>query len=273
MSSDSRSSLPSYLKRATKAVLTTLVLVAALGTLAELAQIQTDKDFSLTDLYRDIAGAALYLCARILWQWTISKRRAPAVHFSARLVSIALGALLFVPLGYWLSVTAQITANYPSILDFDGRWDSYLFRPVNSDVSLIVADQPGDDFDGTIAELLLLNRDWSGLKINPMVSDWSSFQFLTMRAAIVGAYESKVLVYLSDGGHPGYSTQHRIGAYDVGQQPIDLRFPLRDMGEVPGRPNLDPSNIMVVYIIGRTKPDSTGMSEGTRLFLDNIRLE
>ncbi len=257
--------------RATKAALTTLVLVTALGALAELAQKVGGKGMDLTDLYLDIAGATLYLCARIVWQWTNAEKRSPVVHFSARLVSMVLGVLLFVPLGYWLSVNAGIAAKFPTILDFDGRWDAYLYLPINSEVSLVKTVATSGDYDGSFAEILLLRRSWSGLKIEPVVSDWSSFQFLTMRAAIVGGSESKVVVHLSDGSHPGYRTQHRIGDRSVGQQPTVVRFPLRGVVDIPGRPNLNPSNITDIYIIGRTKRKDK--SEETRLFLDDIRLE
>ena len=259
--------------RATKAALTTLVLVTALGALAELAQKLGGKGIDLTDLYRDIAGATLYLCARIVWQWTNAERRSPVVHFSARLVSMVLGVLLFVPLGYWLSVNARIAAEFPTILDFDGRWDAYLYLPIDSEVSLVKTDATSGDYDGTFAELLLLRRSWSGLKIEPVVSDWSSFQFLTMRAAIVGGYESKVVVHISDGEHPGYRIQHLVGARSVGQQPTVIRFPLRGVVDIPGRPDLDPSNIRDVYIIGKTRRKGKDKSGETRLFLDDIRLE
>lgn len=259
--------------RVTTAALTTLVLVAALGALAEIAQNLGGKSMDLTDLYLDIAGATLYLCARIVWQWTNAERRSPVAHFSARLVSMVLGILIFLPLGYWLSVDARIAANFPTILDFDGRWDAYLYLPIDSEVSLVKTDATSGDYDGTFAEILLLRRSWSGLKIEPVVSDWSSFQFLTMRAAIVGGYGSKVIVHISDGVHPGYRTQHRVGDRSVGQQPTTLRFPLRGVVDIPGRPDLDLSNIRDIYIIGKTKRRGEDKSEETRLILDDIRLE
>jgi len=259
--------------RTTKAALTTLVFITALGALAELAQKVGGKGMDLTDLYLDIAGATLYLCARIVWQWTNAERRSPVVHFLARLVSMVLGVLVFVPLGYWLSVNARIAAEFPTILDFDGHWDAYLYQPINSKVSLVKTDATSGDYDGTFAEIFLLRRSWSGLKIDPVVSDWSSFQFLTMRAAIVGGSESKVVVHISDGSHPGYRTQHRVGENRVGRQPTILRFPLRGVVDIPGRPDLDPSKITGIYIIGRTKRKGKDKSEETRLFLDDIRLE
>jgi hypothetical protein len=182
-------------------------------------------------------------------------------------------ARLFVPLTYWLLTIAQVTERYPTILDFEDRRDSYLYLPIDSEVRFVNADPARGEFDTAFAEILLLDHDWSGIKINPLVSDWSSFQYLTMRAAIVGAYESRVIVFLSDGTHPGYPTEHRIGARNIGPEPEVIRFPLRDAVDVPGRPRLDLSDILTMSIIGRTKSHSTGENRGTRLLLDDIRLE
>ncbi len=258
---------------AVKAALITLVLVATLGALAEFTQKFGGKEIDLQDLYRDIAGAMIYLCARTMWIWTNTKRRSPAVHFFARLASIVLGILLIVPLGYWISVNAKIAAQIPTILDFDGRWDSYLYEPIDAEVSLVESDLDADEYSGSSAELLLLRRSWSGLRIAPVVSDWSSYEFLTMRAAIVGGYDSKVVVHISDGEHPGYRIQHLVGARDVGTQSSLIRFPLRGVVDIAGRPDLDPANITAVYIIGKSKRKGKDKSGETRMFLDDIRLE
>jgi len=259
--------------RATRAALVTLLIVAALGVLAEFVQNLGGKEFDLEDLYRDIAGAAVFLCARLVWKWTNAKERAPAARFPARLVSIVLGALLFVPLGYWLSVNVRIAANFPTILDFDGRWDTYLYEPINSEIRLVTGNAASSEFAGGVAEVLLLHRRWSGLTIEPVVSDWSSYQYLTMRAAIDGEYEGEITVELSDGGHPGYRVQHYIGAHSTGPEPAVIRFPLSGVVEIAGRPDLDTSNIMDVYIIAKTRRKSETKNGATRLIIDDIRLE
>jgi len=259
--------------RATFAALTTLALVTTLGVLAEFAQTRVGKPFGLEDLARDIAGATLYLCARLVWQWASSRAGSPVVRFSARTVSVALGAMLFVPLTYWLYGTAQVVSRYPTVLDFDSRWDTHLYQAVASEVSFVSEETPVGQFNGTFSEIRLLHHDWSGLKINPIVSDWSSYEYLTMRAAIVGAYDSRVVVSLSDGTHSGYATEHRIGAQRIGPEPVLIRFPLRDAVDIPGRPDLDLSYIKSINIIGRTKSHNKIEGGEPRLFLDDIRLE
>jgi hypothetical protein len=259
--------------RTTKAALTTLALVAVLGTLAELAQKLGGKEIDLLDLSRDIAGATLYLCARIVWKSGNTTGRTTVVRYSTRVLSAVLGVLIFVPLGFWLVVNARIAAQFPTILDFDGRWDNYLYEAIESEVSIAQADSADGKISSSTAEIQLLRRSWSGLKIEPVVSDWSSYQFLTMRAAIDGGYDSRVIVHISDGEHPGYRIQHLVGGRSVGPEPTTIRFPLRGVVDIPGRPDLDPTNIRDVYIIGKTRRKGKDKSGITRLFLDDIRLE
>jgi hypothetical protein len=256
-----------------RAALTTLSIVAVLGALAEFVQSLDGKGFDLGDLYRDIAGAVLYIVARVLWNWTKVEGRSSLIRFSARTVSMALGILLFVPLSYWSYAKAGIAAKFPTIIDFDGRWDSYTYKPVNSEVTLVTGGSSAEKNTGAFAEIVLLHRGWSGLSIKPVVSDWSSFQFLTMRAAVIGVQESTITVDISDVEHPGYRIQHHVGASSAGPEPTVIRFPLHAVSEIPGRPELDLSNVTAVYIIAKTGRKGKNNSGEIRMILDDIRLE
>ncbi len=256
-----------------RAVVTTLLLVASLGALAEFVQSLDGKGYDLADLYRDVAGAATYLCARIVWNWTTAKERSSVARFSARMVSIVLGMLLFLPLSYWLSVKQGIAAKFPTIMDFEGRWDAYTYLPVNAEVRLVSTTSTGNEFTGSFVDVLLLHRRWSGLVIKPVVSDWSSYQFLTMRVAITGGHEHTISVELSDVEHPGYRIQHFVGVQSVGPDSTVIRFPLRAGNEIAGRPDLDLLNATAIYIIAKTRHTSTNKQEEIRLNLDDIRLE
>ncbi len=79
--------------RPLSAVVTTLLLVASLGALAEFVQSLDGKGYDLADLTRDVAGAATYLCARLVWNWTNAEARSSVARFSARLLSIVLGCV------------------------------------------------------------------------------------------------------------------------------------------------------------------------------------
>ncbi len=74
-------------------------------------------------------------------------------------------------------------------------------------------------------------------------------------------------VRLSDGAHPGYRLQHLIGGDPADPNFRLARFPLRDAMEVSGRPDLDPSNILGIYVIGKNR------GPGAVMYLDDFRLE
>lgn len=259
--------------RPLSAVVTTLLLVASLGALAEFVQSLDGKGYDLADLTRDVAGAATYLCARLVWNWTNAEARSSVARFSARLLSIVLGVLLFFPLSYWLSVNAGIAAKFPTIMDFEGRWDAYTYSPVNAQVRLVNTTSTASEFTGSSVDILLLHRRWSGLNIKPVVSDWSSYQFLTMRIAITGGHDNTISVELSDVEHPGYRIQHFVGVQSVGPDSSVIRFPLRAGREIDGRPDLDLSDVRAIYIIAKTRHTSTNKQEEIRMYLDDIRLE
>ena len=252
---------------------TTLLLVAVLGGLAELVQSLDGKGYDFGDLVRDIMGAAIYLCARGAWISANSKERSSAFRFSTRLVSIVLGVLLFAPLSYWLSINASIAAKFPTVLDFEGRWDHYIYQPVNAELSLVARQSSGSESRGSFMEILLLHRRWSGLTIKPVVSNWSSYQFISMRVAIVGGVESKISAEISDGEHPGYRAQHHVGEQNVGPEWTVIRFPLAEVGSISGRPGLDPSNVTAVNIIARTRYEGKDKSGNIQMYLDDIWLE
>jgi VanZ family protein len=259
--------------RRTIAALLTLLLITALGALAEFAQSFDGKGFDLADLLRDVVGATIYVCARIVWIWSNADGRSSVVRVSARLASIVLIALLLAPLSYWLSVNARIAAKFPIIMDFEGRWDSYTYQPVNSNLQLVSTESAAEENAGSSMEILLLHRGWSGINVKPVVSDWSSYQFITMRAAIIGGEDSTITVDISDVDHPGFRVQHYVGERSVGPEPTVLRFPLHSVDEIPGRPHLDPANVSAVYIIAKTRRKGKGNGGEVIMILDDIRLE
>lgn len=259
--------------RRTIAALMTLLLITALGALAEFAQSFDGKGFDLADLLRDVVGATIYICARIAWLWSNADGRSSVVRVSARLASIVLISLLLVPFSYWLSVNARIAAKFPTIMDFEGPWDSYTYQPVNSNLQLVNTKSTAEKNAGSSLEILLLHRGWSGVNVKPVVSDWSSYQFITMRAAIIGGEDSTITVDISDVDHPGFRVQHYVGERSVGPEPTVLRFPLHSVDEIPGRPHLDPANVSAVYIIAKTRRKGKGNGGEIRMIVDDIRLE
>jgi hypothetical protein len=85
--------------------------------------------------------------------------------------------------------------------------------------------------------------------------------------AMFGAPDTVVNVELTDTGHPGYRSLHLIGGASVGPDLRDYRFPLKGVRDVPGRPDLDLTNIDLIDVIG----DSTG--DTATMLIEEIRLE
>ncbi len=120
---------------------------------------------------------------------------------------------------------------------------------------------------GTGAEIELLLRGWSGLLIDTVDPDWSAYRFLVIRMAMTAAPNTRVSIFLSDGEHPGYRLQHLIGGDPVGPEFSDYRFPLKDVKAIPGRPDLDLTNIDLIYVIGKSARTTSTM------LIEEIRLE
>jgi hypothetical protein len=100
-----------------------------------------------------------------------------------------------------------------------------------------------------------------------VAKDWSDYDTLFVRVAMSGAPEPRITVELSDGPHPGFRIQHLVGGDPVSDRFSDVRFPIRGVRDVPGRPDLDRGRIEKIWILGKHKGTSA------TLRLDKIWLE
>ena len=243
-----------------KTAASTLLIVVTLGVVAEFAQRLGGKIADYNDVYRDVLGVVVFLVARLIW---------PGKNGGAlrKVLAAGIGLLVFVPLAHTLVTRHQLATQIPLIADFEGGKEFLYVLPVNADLEVTPVDnEPG--FSGRVAKLHLARQNWSGVQIEPVVGDWSSYQYIAMTAQIVnGAERSQVDVHLNDGPHETVRSQHLIGGHAVGGTPVHFRLPLRDARTVDGRPPLDTGNIQRIYIIGKAR------TEGGILLLDNIRLE
>lgn len=255
--------------RTLAAALSTLLLVALLGLAAEFVQKLSGKGFDYFDWGRDLAGAALYLGARICWQWSGAQGRSLLGRSLLRLAAAGCGVLILVPLVYWLTMSLNAASRFPTILDFDGAGEMFTYQTIDANMELRRNESdPANQF----ALIVLSGGTWSGLKIDTVVADWSQYDYLTMRVSIsAGADSGTISVHLSDVEHPGYRTQHSLGRQRVAAESSTLRFALRGAVDVPGRPDLEPGNIRQIYIIGYGRRDQS--STEIVLQLDDIKLE
>ena len=197
----------------------------------------------------------------------ICRRCAQTAKKTLRVVSILIGSLIFVPLVYWSGVYGSYARQFPVILNFEVYSDRLLLDPVNSNVSIIDAGGIGGDFSGSIVEIELLRTGWTGVRILPVIGDWSDYQTLSFQIAMVGGTQPRFGVRLSYGLHPGFRPHHYMGGDSAGPQPKRVRISLQGAAEVPGRPDLEISNIIELHIVGRD------LQTGTVMYLDEFRLE
>ena len=240
-----------------------LLIIALLGVVSEFVQ----SGFGSVDLYdvsRDLAGASIFLVAMLLWSWSARVRRGALI---IRCLSAVVALAVFAPLVYWSMIFAGYARQFPVILDFDGRADQMIFKPIDAGVTFVDAPVAGDGFTGQALQVELLHDGWSGIRLGLPIIDWSDYRFLTFRISMRGDTPRDVEVRLHDGVHPGFSTLHLIGSDRIGAIPEAVRFALRDLAVIPGRPDVDPSRVYEIYIIGTDNPP------GTTMYLDDIRLE
>lgn len=238
--------------------LSAFAVAVLLGALSESIQRYVNQPFNFADVLRDAAGAAIYLLARLIWHWSGSKTNSPVLRNMLRGSSALIVALLIVPLIYWSSVIAQYVRRLPVIVDFTAIHDVSTIKPINARIQ--VAD------NGT-ASVEMFDPGWSGILVDAVAGDWSGYRYLVVYAGISGARGGKISVHLSDGPHAGVRTQHSIGSLPAADEIAELRFELRDVAVLPGRPELNIARIELLYLIGQFR------GEGAILTVDQIRLE
>jgi hypothetical protein len=224
-------------------VLSALVVAIAIGVFSEYAQTHTGQAFDEYDILRDAAGAAVYLTARSSWAWSSQPARIQLSRVTGRIAALFIGALVLMPLLYWSAVKMSYRDRLPIVLDFAEAMDSQLVAPINSHILSVS--------ESGIAEIFLERPRWSGVLVSVAASDWSGYQSLVVRLSMHGAPETRFSVELSDGAHVGYRMQHLIGGDPVSDTFREVRFPLRGIRDVPGRPDLNVSNIEKIWVLGK----------------------
>lgn len=238
-----------------------MTFTLVLGLFAEVAQQIDGNRFDGLDIARDAAGAGIYILARLIWSQSVDQALTQRRQALIRTIAILTGSLVFVPWLLLLALQKSYEQRMPVILDFSLTQDIRMLNPVKSNISI---EQIGSR---SVAKIELLRLGWSGVLIDTVDPDWSAYQFLVIRMAMFGAPGTVVNVELTDTGHPGYRSLHLLGEGPVGPELRDYRFPLKDVRDVPGRPDLDLTNIHLLDVIG----DSDGVT--ATMLIEEIHLE
>jgi len=238
-----------------------LVFVIVLGFLAEIVQWHARSEFNGLDIARDAAGAGVYVLARLIWSRSENRESGKGRGMIVRIVAVIVGSLVLTPLYLSIATLNSYQQRMPVIVDFSWPQDVRMLKAIESNISI------GPAVTGAVAEIELLRRGWSGVLIDTVDPDWSAYRHLVIRMAMTAAPKARVSIELSDGEHPGYRSQHLIGGDPGGPDFADYRFPLRGVKDVPGRPDLDLTNIDLIYVIGKSAGETSSM------FIEEIRLE
>lgn len=239
--------------------LTAFVAAVVSGVIAEVAQSFTHQTFNVYDILRDAGGAAVYLVARLTWAWSSLPTRNQPGRISGRVAAVFVGALVTVPLLYWSAVLMSYRDRLPVVVDFAEAMDSRLATAVNSSIAFNAATG--------LAVVQLERSSWSGILVDVAASDWSGYQHLVVHLSMQDAPETRITVELSDGAHEGFRIQHLIGGDPVGADMMEVRFPLRGVRDVPGRPGLDLSKIRKVWVLGKHK-GTTAVMRFNKIWLE-----
>ena len=251
----------------TVAIIATLAIIAMVGGLAELAQLSQGKQVDLSDLGRDITGAAICLGSRILWRRSYTPRNSRFGTGLYRVGSALLALLIFAPLLYWLTVIGASRSTFPVIVSFDHWWDTHLYSPINSEITMSATSAMSPVGAGTMAVIRLSGSGRSGLAITPVISNWSDYEYLTIEAAIVKGSDTSVTVRFFDKQGINRPNVRHVARITVDSEPKVFRLQLHDFDVKSKRRPLDLSDVQQIVIYARDR------RVGTVMLLDEIRLE
>ncbi len=246
----------------------------AAGALTEVLQfVQPNREPSLEDLLRDVAGAGAFLLAAATLRWFgggggawISSRggRRAAWTGATALVLIA-GAHL----GYTLAVLAARDAAMPVLVRLDGSWwERSLVRVVNATLTP-GANPPrlpaGDS--GTFARLELNPATYPGITVNEPYPDWRAYRRLTFTVVSDLDEPLELAIRIHDALHDQRFADrfNRRLTIVPGVNLIDI--PLGEISVAPNRREMDMSRIRGILIFGYR------LASPVHVFIGPLRLE
>ncbi len=251
----------------TTAIVATLAIVAVVGGLAEFAQFFHGRQVDLRDLGRDLTGAMLCLGSRILWRSSFTYSNSRFRNGLYRVVSALLAVLIFSPLLYWLAVIGMSRSTFPVILSFDHWWETHLYSPINSEITISATGAELSLGVAAAAVIRLSALPRSGLTIQPVISDWSDYEYLIIQAAMNKGPDTSVIIRVFDEqGIKSFDERHVVRITIAGERRV-FRLRLHDFNINAKLRPLELTTVQRIVIFARDKRD------GTVMILDEIHLE
>ena len=243
--------------------LVALAIAAMIGVLAELAQSLSGGAADITDVYRDLSGAATMLVALLFFSASRRAERGSLKRVTLGIIASAIAVLVTLPLLFWTNALLFERSQHPVVLDFDSRYSRYRYFPINAEVTLV--SNPAQQ-DAMQAELLLSKRGRSGLAIQTAKYDWSNKSMLVFTAEVVAGSTAKLTIHINDGTKLGKFSDTESGSVTLADGRQEYRVPVLATIREAGRGD-ELTNIRQLVILARDK------QAGARLRLDDIRLE
>ena len=240
-----------------------LAIVLTIGILSELAQRFSGASADITDVYRDLIGAATMLIALLFFSASGGAERGSLKRLFLRVIAFAIALLVTLPLFFWTNALHSERDQHPVVLDFDSRYSLYRFAPINAAVTLV--SDPAER-ESRLAELLLSKRGRSGLAIQTAHYDWSNESMLVFSAEVVEGSTTNLTIHINDGSNLGNFVDTESGSVTLSDGRQEYRIPVLSAISEAGR-NDDLTNIRQLVILARDKQG------GARLRLGDIRLE
>lgn len=250
-----------------RAVLVTFLLVAVVAGFSEVLQYVSGTRPDLRDIARDLAGATLGLISRHLWEKSRHERTSGTVRFILRASASLAVALMLAPLMYWLTVIGLSRASFPAILGFDHWWETYLFTPINAEITVSAGAGLEAGNSDSAARMHLTYWGRSGIGISPARSDWRDYKYLTFAARMAAGPDTAVTVRINDSARENNFSDRFIARIQVTADANVFRIPLDGLVVDGDMKPIDLSDIREIVIFARDRRRNAVM------LLDQIRLQ
>lgn len=242
--------------------LVSLLVVAVLGIVSELAQVPGARDASLTDLRSDLLGGAGALCL------ALAVCRRFALHRRARgallVAGLAIIAVALAPLA-WASATHIARSSWlPSLAQFDSRFMTMLYRAQSSTVSAV----PDPESGAAAAEVVLGDGRWPGIAFEALWPDWRAYDALEIEFENPSAEPLPLTIRIDDRSHRSNQTHE-----DRFNRPVQLapgrqtvRIGMQVLREAPAGRSMNLAEIDRLIVFA-----PAGLA-GRRFILHDLRL-
>jgi hypothetical protein len=247
--------------------------VAAAGVLTELLQtLQSNREPSIGDFSRDLAGAGAFLLGAVAFPRLAggtSSAPAPRIRRAALAGAVLLVLLSGGQFAGTVAVLAVRQASMPTLFALDGSWwERRLVRPGTS--TLTPNARPPAlpaGFSEPLARLDLKPARYPGVTLDEPFPDWRGYERL--RFTVVSDLDAplRLTIRVHDALHDQRFEDRFNRTLTIAPGVNRLVIPLADIRTAPDRREMDMSRIRGIILFGDR------LSAPTHLFLGCLRLE